>query len=409
MTPATLAASRTTGKPSTSSTVTLTIARQALRTALGRLSLAVGSGAKALPVTHHVKVDVAPGALTLTATDFEAFVHVTVPCDANGTALALLPAKRLAEIVANLPPVGAVLLSITGQRAVLTAGRARFEIGGMHPDEFPLTPTVDAAERVTVNATAFLEALERVVAHASTADARQYLNVVRLAASTDGPTHGLRLAAFEGHHIAWLTVDASGGQWVAPCSLHRTSVPALARLFSARTDETTLTLGADDGRLVVESSDARATVRLVDLGFPDYAPAIAELVPTRTVVCDRLLLAAAIRRVALVTDEARRVTITLGDELVVSAADAALGAGDDVVAIEEQRGETGDEASREARAFAINASAALTSLDTFTDAHITLAYSGASKPILLRPADAAPVTDANTDPALVLIQPLRVL
>jgi DNA polymerase III sliding clamp (beta) subunit (PCNA family) len=60
-----------------SSTVTLTIARSALRTALTRLSGAVGSGVKSLPVTQHVRLEVKPGSVTFTATDFDTWARLT--------------------------------------------------------------------------------------------------------------------------------------------------------------------------------------------------------------------------------------------------------------------------------------------------------------------------------------------
>lgn len=387
---ATLDAPRTTQD----TTVTLTIARQALRTALTRLSGAVGSGVKALPVTHYVKIQVRPGSATFTATDFDTWAQLTVSCAADGEATVLLPAKRLAEIVANLPPVGAVSLALGDQKGVLSAGRSVFEIAGLALSEFPLDLIVEGSERVMVNAAAFLDALGRVLPFASTAESRSEINVVRFTPAGEL----LHLSAFEGHCLARLAVPTTG-LLLAPCSLHRTAVPVLTRLFSGLADDATLSLGVEETRLLVASEDATAILRLVDKPFPEYDRAIASLAPVRTLVCDRVALSAAIRRVALVASLTRRVDFSLDDELTVRASDSDRAI--DVVPIERQ---AGSDVGTEARTVSLNGTMALAALDTIGGNDVAIAFESPSRPITFRPADATP-----SDPTLVLVQPLRTL
>lgn len=379
-----------------SSTVTLTVARQALRTALTRLSGAIGSGVKALPVTQHVRLEVKPGSVTFTATDFDTWAKLTLSCEADGEAVVLLPAKRLSEIVANLPPVGAVTLTLSDRKGTLSAGRSVFEMDGLALYEWPEDRSIDSVGRVTVNAAALLDALGRVVPFASTAESRPEINVVRFIPA--GAT--LHLSTFQGQCLARLVVPTTDGALAAARSLHRLSVPVLSRLFSGLPDDATLSVGVEDTQLLIESADARAIVRLVDRDFPEYDQAIASLAPTRTVVCDRLLLSAAIRRVALAADETRRITFDLAEEITVRASGAGLGSGSDVVRIEEQRGE----AARDQRQFALNASMALAALDTLAADSVALAIESPTRPVVFRPASAP-----ADSPTLVLVQPLRIL
>jgi DNA polymerase-3 subunit beta len=388
---ATLAAPPRTKNDTT--TVTLTIARSALRTALTRLSGAVGSGVKSLPVTQHVRLEVKPGSVTFTATDFETWARLTASCEATGNAVVLLPAKRLSEIVANLPPVGAVALELSERKGVLSAGRSVFEIGGLALYEWPEDLSVESGGRVTVNAAAFLDALGRVVPFASTAESRANINVVRIIPAVDV----LHLSAFEGHCLARLAVASAGGLFPVACSLHRLSVAVLARLFGGLPDDATLSLGLEETRLLVESGDATAIVRLVDKDFPEYDKAIASLAPTRTVLCDRLLLSAAIRRVALVTNDARRIEITVADEIIVRAAGEGLSTGSDVVPIE-------TDSDGVPVTIALNASMALAALDTIAADSVAIAIESPTRPVVFRPASAP-----ADSPALVLVQPLRIL
>lgn len=389
MTPATLDAPPRT-KDST--TVTLTIARQALKTALTRLSGSVGSGLKALPVTHQVRLDVTPGQLTLTATDFESWARITLPCEADMAMTALLPAKRLADIVTALPPVGAVTLKLTGTNAVLSTGRTRFELVGLPVAEFPDDLRVTTTARTTVNAAAFLDTLGRVASHVATAESRISLNAV-LFEPSDATT--LCLVATCGFHLARLPLAVTGDA-LPTCSLWRLAVPVLARLFSGLPDDATLALAVDGSRFLVEGGGATAIVRLLDDPFPPYRH-VLDVAPQRTVVCDAVLLAAAIRRVALVSDETNRVEFDLGDEIGLRAVGADVGKAADVVAIDEERGE-----GREPVTFALNASYVLSALDTLTVPAVAITVDKPERAILLRPAE-------TTEHVLTLVMPLRIL
>lgn len=369
-------------------TTTLTIARTAFKTALGKLAAAVDSSAKALPVAAHVRLDVTPDWLTLTATNFDAFVRLRVPCSTVGEASMLLPAKRLTEIVASLPATGTVTLALSGARGVLTAGRSQFELRGLEAKEFPLFPVVRSDSTATVHAAQFLDAIERAVAHSSTEESRPALNTVRLDPAGDA----LLVVATSGHKMTRLPGGALSGT-LAACSLHRTSAPLLVRLFSGLPDEATLTVTADEYRCVVEGGEAIASVRLVDLAFPLYVPVIDHIAPTRTVTCDRLGLAGAIHRVALVNEMAR-VSLTLAGDLTVTAEDPDRGTATDVVTLDEKDGD-------EPLSFNVNAAYALTALDTLTAQQVTLAVEHPRKAVLLRNAD-----QEQSDPTVVLVQPL---
>lgn len=379
-----------------SASTTLTIARHALKTALGKLATTVYTSSKALPAAQHIRFDIAPGRMTLTATDFETFVRLSVPCDAIDTATVLLPAKRLTEIVSALPPVGAVTIVVSDRRAVLTAGRSRFEMVGLAAEEFPMVPIAAAGKQATVHAARFVDTIARALPHASTeATARPAMCVVRLEPADDR----LLVLAVDGRRFIRLTAGDWQGDTLPACSLPRTAPAVLGRLFAGLADEATLTLALDEYRLTVSGGDAMATLRLVDLAFPDVAPQLRVHAPTHIVHCDRLLLSAAVRRVALAADgEYRRVAITIDDEITLHAAGDALGSATDVVLITERRAGAGDGPVR----FGINAAFALTALDTLTGNDVAIEVTSPTHPIVL--TEAAKETG---DPTLALVMPLR--
>lgn len=387
-------------------TTTITIARQALRTALNKLLAAVDTTSKALPVAQHILFDVAPGQLTLTATNFEAFVRLTVACECAGDGSVLLPAKLLGEIVANLPPATVTIALNTPHlgNARVTAGRSVFDIVGLGADEFPPLPDVENGRAVEVIAAPFMDALTRCAAHASDADSRPALNGVLVEREGDA----LVIVGCSGASLARLSGGVvAGPAFARQCSIHRQSVPILARLFAGLPDEEPITLSVDEHRLQVSSVDQVAQVRLVEHEFPSYRQ-LLKAERLFSAVCDRLLLAAALRRVALTSGETPtghtgRVTITLADELLLRAEKGERGRATDAVPIE-SRAVSGTAARDTSITFGMNATLLIAALTTLTADRVELAIDGPERALVITPAD-----QPESDPTLCLVMPLRLL
>lgn len=391
--PETLAPSRAPAAP------VITIARTALRTALTKLLTVADTSARALPVAQHIRLDARDGSITLSATNFEAWVRLSLSCELDGEGVALLPAKMLAEIVANLPASGALTIRLDVGRTIITAGRSRFEIAGLAPDEFPNLPAVESQARVVVRAAPFLDACARVLPHTSDAESRPALQGVSVE-SEDG---ALLVVGCEGSSLARLSGGAIVGQSPATgmgsCLIHRAGIPILSRVFGDLADDATVTIAADASRLQIETDGIAAQVRLVDHPFPAYRQLISQGAARHVVVCDRAELAAALRRVGIATDEHRRLEITLDGDIAIRGT-RDIGTASDAVAAESHTRPADDASLR----FGMNASLIGKALTTLTGERVELSAEAPERAVFLRDAD-----QSATDPTLLLVMPLRLL
>ncbi len=87
------------------------------------------------------------GALTLTATDNETSSRIVEPAEVRVYGRALLPGKKLFDIVKSLPS-GMVELVVDGVWGTLTAGKSRFKLVGLDTTEFPNLPEPDMSADV---------------------------------------------------------------------------------------------------------------------------------------------------------------------------------------------------------------------------------------------------------------------
>lgn len=312
---------------------TITLSRTVLRAALARVSGVLEQRATAHAVAQHIYLSAVNDVLTLEGTNFDAWASVSVPCAAPELLVALLPAKPLTDIVALLPAGEVVRLSVEGLTAVITAGRARFELTGLDPTDFPALPALTGTAHAEVEAAPLLSAMTRAVDHASTAESRPELNVVRL----ENREGVLWAVASDSASLAALVVGTltGDGTLTAPVSVHRASVGLFARVFGGAPAEATLSIDADGLRVRVTSEDAMLQVRAIDQPFPAYQRLLVQPEITHTIVCEREALLTTIKRVAITADEKQRLEFVFGgSEITVRAeGEGKTSRGEDVVPI----------------------------------------------------------------------------
>ena len=324
----------TAGQASPTPVLTLTIAREQLIAALTRAAL-VSPTKTSLPILTAVKMERTADGLVLTTTDLDRTLTTTLAMDdqdsprsligATASPAVALPAKRLLDVVTQLPP-GAVTIAITGTgaqtKARVSCGRARFELLGFAVDEFPLPETTKPESTFRIAGSTFARALARVGTHVSTEQSRPIMGGVLFEAANDG----LFLVATDGHHLVRERIGHDArlrGQWIIP----RSAIVPIAKLFDA---EPTLDIDAEPSRLRFSTEGISLDLRMIGGPYPGYRQIMTPST-SRTGVVDRTLLASAIKRMTALS-EVRAVALTWRrSEVIVSAEKEGAGRAEDAV------------------------------------------------------------------------------
>ena len=139
-----------------------------LAKALNAVSRVAASTKAGLPILSNVLLRAEDNQLTLTATNMEMAMvqYVNAKASKNGTIT--VPAKLLAEFVANLPREE-VLIKTKDEKLTISAGKYKSIINGILADDFPELPKIDEKEAVTfkINVDIFKEAVNEVIIAAS--------------------------------------------------------------------------------------------------------------------------------------------------------------------------------------------------------------------------------------------------
>ncbi|MBW7933139.1 MAG: DNA polymerase III subunit beta [Gemmatimonadaceae bacterium] len=315
------------------STAGVTIQRSHLADALAAIGPTVATKV-ALPVLSAIRIAAEERGVRLTATNLDQVVSCFCPADhaCAGTAF-LVPAKRLAEIVAALPD-GPVRLVPSGQSVKVAAGHATFRLNTLSASEFPSNAAFDPKATLVIAAGELVRLAEQVRFAASTEESRPILNGVLL----EMGAAALRAVATNGHRLALVEAprtdsahDALADLIVPPVALE-----SLKRVFAA---EELVTLAVDSEKaptsLRVFSDRASVATRLIEGPYPGYRQVIPSA-NDRLVRADRNDLLAALRRVLpLATNATARVRIALaGARLVLRVETPDAGSAEDEVPIQ---------------------------------------------------------------------------
>ena len=173
--------------------------RDVLADALTSAGRAATNRTGTLPVLSGVRMDVSGDTLTVTGTDLELTIKLTVDVGGERDGAAVVPARLIGDIVKALP-AGAVEIDLDsgdGGEMSISAGRSQFSVRPLALDDYP-AQAEPTGEAVTLPAETMVDALRQVVRAASTDDARAVLTGVLLASEDDG----VRMVATDSYRLA---------------------------------------------------------------------------------------------------------------------------------------------------------------------------------------------------------------
>lgn len=280
-----------------------TIARERLQDGLNAVTASVPAKTT-LPVLANILVETTDRGIRLSGTDLDMAVSTELTADVEAQGAITIPAKKLAEIVRELP-AAPVRLSASGeQKVTLECSRSRFRLLGLPRDEFPSFPAVKFADSWRIRS----GELQKLIAHTafavSTEESRPILNGVLWELRPDV----MRMVATNGHRLAKMEValssegTLSGDLIVPPKALEQ-----VRRLFPA---EEELEIARGDNHIGFRSPVTAVYTRLIEGPYPNYE----QVIPRdndRVALADKNALIQTLKRMSvLASDQTHRIRLS---------------------------------------------------------------------------------------------------
>lgn len=380
----------------------LTITKSEFLRGLGRIQSIVEKR-NSMPILANVLLD-APkkgkdSRLILSATDLEVGVRSQHPADVAGAGALTVSAKKLFEIVRELPDEKIELEGTTSSYLEIRCNRSRFTLAGTAAEEYPTLPEFSPEKTVPMPA-AILSAMIECTMYAASVDETRYnLNGVYFEVLGDpgGDVAGgqgvIRMVATDGHRLACADrkIEGDASALTSGVIIPRKGLGELKRLVDeVDAEEIELAFGSQSG--LARKGDVSLVMRLIEGEFPNYAQVIPKDLGRHLVLSTEALVQS-VRRVALLSSErSRAVKLELGQgQLVISSNNPDLG---------DAREELDVDYGGDSLTVGFNARYLLDAVGAIRSKEVRLSFQDDLSPCRITPPD-----DENT---LAVVMPMRI-
>ncbi len=344
-----------------------------------------------LPILSHFLLTAQGDRAIIHATDLELGYKGYLDTTVNKPGTATLPARKMYDILRELPAGVDVTLTLESQgMARIKAGTATFKVPCLPAEEYPALPPVEEAEFSSLESSVFEDMIRQTIFATSHDETRYTLSGVLLVCSQNE----MRLVATDGHRLAHTRRSAAFKQEL------RVIVPRKAleevNRFATDSDAKDIAIASLGSHLVFQKGGAILVTRLIEGQFPDYEGVVPKTFSRRARI-DHERFLRALRRVSLLSNEKTKpVKVEFeSDKLTLRSNTPEMGEAEEEIPAEYEG---------EAMAMGFNARYVLEALTVISNEQVMLELNDPLSPGVLRPS----TDEQKDDQYFYVIMPMRV-
>ncbi|MHA2062252.1 MAG: DNA polymerase III subunit beta [Candidatus Sifarchaeia archaeon] len=234
---------------------------------------AIAERRSSIPALNNILIESDKDQIYLTTTDLETTIICHLPCSLNQSGKICLSARKLYEIIRELPEAHIDIQRMENHWAKITCKNAIFNLSGLDPVEFPTVPTFSKDALVPIKSFDIREMIEKVIFAASTEESRYNLNGVFFESIPSEEKKLARMVATDGHRLALIEREAPEFLEIEMgVIIPRRGLNEVKRIVGEYPGD--LRVSLSENSFVIEVSPFLIIVRLIDGEFPDYKQVI---------------------------------------------------------------------------------------------------------------------------------------
>ena len=218
-----------------------------------------------MPILSNMLITAKETVIEVAATDLEVGVRVVVPGEVEEPGAITIGARKLFEIVRELPPEEVIMSTTANNRLELKCGEGVYKIIGLEPDDFPAIPSIEPENVFAMDSDNLCGMLNKVSFCASTDDTRVILNGVYLNFDQEKSdvvaTDGRRMA------LAKQPPAILEGEDPIKVILPLKAVDRIPKLFA---EGLNVNIQMKDSQIIFSDAEATLVSRLIEGEYPNY-------------------------------------------------------------------------------------------------------------------------------------------
>jgi DNA polymerase-3 subunit beta len=362
----------------------LTILRNELNDAIQHVSKAVASRTT-IPILSGIKLDASSTGVTLTASDTDISIQSFIPLETSNKTIAtvtrtgsvVLTAKFFVEIVKKLPHEEVHIEVGERFQTLITSGATEIQLVGLDPEEFPVLPTVQEDQVVSIPGDLLRDMIRQTVFAVTTNESTPILTGVLWNlqegiykfVATDRHRLASRSATVELYDVRFSNIVISGK-----------TLNELAKIVPDQNVMVDIVVA--DNQVLFKLGNVLFYSRMLDGTYPDTSKIIPQNFKTELVLNTKLLSDSIDRAYLLSREEKTNIVRLITTEtggIEISSSSSELGKVTEQLSVTSMIGEP--------LKIAFNSKYMLDVLKVIDSEELFIGFNGAMSPIIIRPSD----------------------
>ncbi len=229
-----------------------------------------------LPILSHILLEWEKNSLYLTGTDLETGIREELFADIHEKGKTSVSAKKLFEIVRELPDERIRIQKKENHWITLECGRSIFNLAGLDPEEFPSLPTYQEENFSAVSTRLIRELIEKTVYAASNEESRYHLNGVLFVQLKSGAKEIVRMVATDGHRLSLIDRENEKIRGIEEKGIiiPKKGILEVRKIIGDRDEEEQMGLYFNATHGFFKLGKSLIVIRLIEGEFPEYEQVI---------------------------------------------------------------------------------------------------------------------------------------
>ena len=255
-----------------------------------------------MPVLLNVLIEAKGSGIFITATDLEIGFNGFHPAQILQEGKSTLSAKKLYEVVKELPEREVSVRLKENQWVEICSGRSVFNIMGLSAEKFPSLPSYEEEEFFSAETEILREMIEKTIFAVSSDELRYNLTGVFFAEKKEEGGKWLRMVATDGYRLSLIDRSLKGEikGLENGILLPKKGLGELKKLLEEGGESVQIKL--KNNNFIVKKDNVVLIMRLLDAEFPDYQQVIP-LQTRRQIRVARIKILESLRRVSILSSE----------------------------------------------------------------------------------------------------------
>ena len=255
-----------------------------------------------IPILANVLIEAKNNEIVITATDLEVGIKSSYPADVITEGKITVSAKKLFEIIKELPNKKINFLSKSNFWVEITCDKSIFNLVGLSPDEFPKFPDL-STDLVKIEPNIISEMIDKTIFSVSLDETKFNLTGIYIKSETDEINNKIIFVSTDGHRLSMIERNIStklDDKFNNGFILPKKGINEIKKLIENIDDE--VDIGITENNFSVSTEKTKLIMRMVDGDFPDYKRVIPEKTKNFATI-NRELFLNSLKRISVLSSE----------------------------------------------------------------------------------------------------------